>query len=221
MLEGMRQRLSYDPRGKVYGPLSLASSAVQHQIRPDYSLSARAVYTNLSNTLIQGSCTLDIVSCVRVSSKSDFNLLLFVPDRSSGSMLRQGVTYFIRLQMLRKETYDASPDSSPVFYLLESAVALTKPNTIDAIRDFADYERPEEDDHTWAIPTKRIDNFRRMIEAHKFHSLYKSASAAFWRAMCGDIISFSVQPQLPTFPDLRPPSLCRRSISLYPAHELA
>jgi hypothetical protein len=179
MLEGMRQRLSYDPRGKVYGLLSLAPSAVQHQIRPDYSLSARAVYTNSLHTLIQGSCTLDIVSFVRVSSKSDFILLLFVPDRSSGSMLRQGVMYFIPLQMLHEETYDASTDSSPVFYLLESTVALTKPNTIDAIRDLADYERPGEDDHTWAIPTKRIDNFRRMIDAHKSHSLYKSASASF------------------------------------------
>jgi hypothetical protein len=70
MLECLRQRFSYDPRDKVEGLLSLTSSAVQHRIRADYSLSTRAVYTKLLKTLIQGSRTLDTLSCVGVSSKS-------------------------------------------------------------------------------------------------------------------------------------------------------
>lgn len=79
-----RRKLSGDPKDKVFGILGVLPERIRREIRADYSLSVKDVYTNVVDILIHTTNRLDVIcECIHFPRHdSSANLQSWVPDWS-------------------------------------------------------------------------------------------------------------------------------------------
>ena len=183
-LFAFRNRVSSDPRDKLYGMLALATGKYAALIEPDYTLPIEVVYENAAMAFINRTGTLDIFSHLYGIRNRNITLPSYIPDWTANTLLVKNAFdprywWFKGLQT----EFQASGNSTAKIISSQPGMLTLSGVFFDTILRIS---KPVYD-------TSKIQEWKECAQSYDalnspYGSSYSAQERVFWRCLSGDMI---------------------------------
>lgn len=165
LLISLLLRRSYDPRDKIYGILSLADTAIQQEVQPDYNVSAEDVYRKVAASSIKATKSLNILSCIKNKTKSGLGLLSYIPNWTASLEKHNLTDVIIRRELIDTLGWNTCNGSAPELEISATSSTRTRAVVLDRILDVQGPAYQKGGSGYSAYGNKFLDEFYRIANS--------------------------------------------------------